>query len=448
MARIATFLLALLLAPAFLAPCAGAGEDLADDDRGGVKLKSDLDEEARDAVHELVLETRARVQETLRCLGLAPKSRGQIRLRIYAAPEDFASRQRRTQSIYMLWTNSYFDLANNEVVSCWQGGSAQGRAALRHELTHCVLHEYSKNLPLWFAEGFACYIEGIEVDAYGDPLQTVDTTRLNTIRRALASGTICPMYDLMELKEIEFYGREGAKELPWDRNIVYAQSWSLVYYLLAVAEGEDREFAGLVAKRLDTGQWSQAAFKRILPELEGRWRDFLARDDLVRLDVLTTEARRELDQGRFSSAREAALKALDLDRKRRAARRVLAESCVALGLYEEALVACDRLLADEEADPDAHLCRARALLGQAGARQQPDLAGEARAVALHAVDLLPEQEKFRGLLLAIQVDESRDDVKGALELLRRALALKHVPQEVRSDLLEREQALIKRAIGR
>ncbi len=446
MARIATFLLALLCA--LLPPPAGAGEDLADDDRGDVKLKSDLDQEARDAVHELVLETRARVQETLSGLGISRKSSGQIRLRMYAASEDFVLRQRRTQSIYMLWTSSYFDLANNELVSCWHGGSAQGRAALRHELTHCVLHDYSKNLPLWFAEGFACYIESIEVDQHGDPLRTVDTTRLLAIRRALKSDTICPMYDLMELKEVEFYGREGAKALPWDRGIVYAQSWSLVYYLLAVAEGEDREFAALVTRRLDTGQWSQAGFRRMLPDLEARWRDFLARDDLVRLDVLTTEARRELDQGHFSAAREAAQKALDLDRRRRAARRVLAESCVALGLYEEALVACDRLLAEKEADAEAHLCRARALLGQAATRQEPALADEARAVTLHGVDLLPEREKYRGLLLAIQIDESQDDVKGALELVRRTLALKHVPQEVRADLLEREQALIKKAIGR
>ncbi|MFO0985657.1 MAG: DUF1570 domain-containing protein, partial [Planctomycetota bacterium] len=246
-------MLVVLAALVLAVPLIGAPGDLVDDDRESVHLKSDLARDQRDLVHALATDTRRRVEELLARIGLSQKSTGLTRLRVYAAEADFEQRRRATTSVHHQWAAAFFDAANNEVVTCWQGGTDAGRRALRHELTHLVLREHAKNPPLWFDEGLAEYIGSRQHDAFGDVLVTVDRSHLETLRSAFAANRICPLYQLMELKEIEFYGRAGTKKLPWDRSITYAESWSLVYFLLHATAAEDRDFLQLVVQRLESG---------------------------------------------------------------------------------------------------------------------------------------------------------------------------------------------------
>lgn len=436
-----------LLVLGLLALRPGGDEPLREDQRGSVQVKSDLPPEQVAEVHALAAGTRHEVEELLERLGIERKSKGLTRLRVYATPEGFEKRKLRTVDVHSHWAAAYFDLASNEVVTCWRDGSAGGRSTLRHEITHQILHEYVKNPPIWFNEGLATYIGNIQRDDSGDPLATVNRGHIQEVQRALQQERTCPLEELLELGSIEFYGREGTKELPWDRGILYAQSWSLVYFLIEVAEGEDGEIAREIFERMDSGRFRPARFRKRLPELEENWKRFLDDDTRLERDRLTRKAHELLREQKWPEALEAATAVLAQDSTRRAARRVAAEASLGLAEHDAAITHMTELLAQRPEDPPTQMRLAELHLAKAEVRQDPVAAGKAVELAIDVAEQLPASEVYPVYLFASKAAEYQGDLSAALEHLRAALGLRNVPGELRRELKRRENDLMRRAAG-
>lgn len=411
--------------------------DLVDDDRQGVELKTDLAKDQRDRVYATVVDTSERVTALLQSLALKRKQTRMLRLRVYASEAEFEKRKRRTFDARRQWARGFIDLACNEVVVSWQDDGV-GPRSLRHELTHFVLAEYAVDPPAWLDEGLAEYFAAQEVDEHGDLITTVDPQHLRRVRIAIANGGLCPVPTFLQLKATDFYGDADSMQATWDHWTSYAQAWSLVYFLLE--EAHDRPMLDLVAQRLERGVWGPELAGR-LPAFQTRWQAFIGSGDLEEPDLLTKEARDALVARNLPRALGFARSALEVKPRRRAARRVLAEASLIAGDDEQAYRACNYLLAEKEADPAAHLCRARALIGLYRREQQPYLASRAAASALRAAELSPPRERPECLLVAVTAFESAGDIKAALATCRDALHVEDLARTMKLVLEQRETEL-------
>lgn len=421
------------------------GGDMVDDDRGPVKLKTDLGRSERDRVHALTVETRDRVADLLERLDVRRKSKGATRMRVYATRDGFEERKRKTTPVDMHWASAFFDTSNNEVVMWWAGGGASGRETLRHEVTHQIVAEFVKNAPIWFNEGLASYIGAMELDPYGDPIVLVSEKKLKRMRWAFKQNKHAPLYDLMDMQWLEFYGRQGTKKLQWDRTTVYAESWSLVFFLLHATGEEDKEFAEKVAERIDTGRWKQSAFKKTLEKMEPRWRAFIDREDLIKADKASRATHKAWSNKDAARAIEKAKETLAIDPDRRSAARILGEASVASGAPADAIPVFRELLKHGESE-SLQMGMARALVAVSRSMNDPKLAKEARTAAMRASELAPNQRAYDALVLAADACELMGDTKGALRCVRDALKEKALPATMRKPLRDREHLLVRRAI--
>lgn len=436
------------IALAFALPM-GDGLDL--ERRGGVELETDLDAASRETVFaEQGFAERASA-EILRDLGVTRKNRESVRLVVVAHEADFEDLRRRWRDqSTQVSTLSFYDERARQVVSCWQDGSPAGRGQLRRQCARQVLLQSAKNPPNWFEEGFAGYVEGLEPDEFGDAVDTIPSEHLAEARRALAAGAHCPLFELMELQDPQYYGIGGAENSQWPRATLYAQSWSLVYWMLRSADGEAARFRSRVVERLETGRWPQREFAEELAAAEPAWRAFIE-DGVRELPGRSlAAARAALAAGDLATARGAASDALDLDPSSRAALRIIAAAALAEGDHENAALGYDRLLAATPDDVDALLGRARAFAAEAEAEQRDGATERAiefgkRAAAAAAAS---GQPSYPGVLLAADAAEAAGHSARALELVREARRMRGLPREVSAGLAEREQRLVKIAIGK
>ncbi|MFH0944472.1 MAG: hypothetical protein V2A76_04670 [Planctomycetota bacterium] len=416
----------------------------------GFELKTDLDGAQKEEVLAVAERTLAGARELLERLGVRRKGGLSLVLTIFSHEADYEDHRRRThdQNTFVSSSVSYLDESGGEIAAAWQDGSLTATGQLRRQVARHVLREHAPDAPIWFEEGFAGYFEGLQIDPYGGTMDLVNEELLSTVRDALRNSSYCPLFDLMDLQHVEFYGLAGARKSDWPRATLYAESWSLLFYLLSADDPDAAQFLNLVVRRLSSGRWSQTLHRQLLKELEPRWIEFLQADSFREVGELVRSAWVRLEQGEYFAARMDAAKALELDRGHRSARRVLARAAYGEEDYVTAANLFQGLVDDDPNDLDALLCSARALLmlaGRSGDRQQTLEAISAGVTASRAA---PIGKQHLGLLIAVEGAEQMQDLKQALELVRDILRLRGVPSEVRARVTELEQALIKRSIGR
>ncbi|MFN8633561.1 MAG: peptidase MA family metallohydrolase [Chloroflexota bacterium] len=166
------------------------------------------------------------------------------------------------------------------------------RDAIRHELTHVILGDLSKQrLPIGFQEGVAQYLE-----------RDLDQRQrfANTVRRGRDAGRLLSLADLN--RQRPFLGTAG---------LAYPQSYSMVVFL-----AEKYGFGKVIALVLATREAQtleaavQSVFGRSLTELDADWQAFLpgyldqgwARDDLDLWGL--DEPRHLLVDGKYAEARD------------------------------------------------------------------------------------------------------------------------------------------------
>ena len=416
----------------------------------GYELKTDLDGEQKAEALAIVDATTAGTEDLLGRLGLRKKSELRFVLHLFSQEAEYEDFRRKThdRNTFVASALSFFDDSAAEIAVAWQAGSSAARGELRRQVARHVLREYAADAPIWFEEGLAGYFEGTRTDPYGGAVDRVHHEHLATVRKALADNNFCPLDQLMDLQHVEFYGLAGARNSDWSRQTLYAQSWSLLFYLLHAEEPDDQEFLRMVARRLNTGRWSQAKYRQALSELKARWIEFLQGDDLLELGLLVSRAWERLEQGEYFAARMDASRALSLESEHRSARRVLARAAYGEEDYLLASKLFDDLARERPNDLDALLGKARALLMLSGRTQDMAQAQAALEAGRRASMSAPVGKRHLGLLIAADAAERMDDLAGALKIVRDLLKLRGLPPEVRAQASEREQKLIKRSIGR
>jgi hypothetical protein len=166
------------------------------------------------------------------------------------------------------------------------------RDAVRHELTHIVLGDLSKQrLPIGFQEGIAQYLER-------DMDQRQRFAR--TLQQGREAGRLLNFSNLNQQRP--FLAAAG---------LAYPQSYSMVVFLAErYGFGSVLQFVLATRDARTLDEAVKRAFGRTLPELETEWQDFVPgyvsggwqRNDLDLWDL--TQPRRLLSSGKYAEARD------------------------------------------------------------------------------------------------------------------------------------------------
>lgn len=418
--------------------------------KGGMTLATDASPQQREEIFAVAAAATQLATARAEAIHLQRKSDQDLRLRVFKHESDYDDWRRRTRDQNTKVSPlSFYDDVNREVVAAWQAGSDAARAQLRRQVARFVLLQFAKNPSNWFEEGFAGYFQGFDTDAYGDPVDRVDAEMLKPIREALERDRSCPLFELLDLQDIEFYGLAGAKQSPWPRSVLYAQSWSLVFWMFESGDDVARRFLEFEVERLTSGRWDQTEAKKLLAEVEPAWRAFIERDDLTSFGGLVRDAWTALGKGDAEDARWLATKALDLDESCRSALRVLGKAALAQADHDVAEHCFAELLRGRPDDYDAALGLAHAQREQFALEPQ-DGALRAAAIAsgIRAAELAPLGDAHEGYVLAADVAEAAGSIDEALRLVRLALKSRGLDTDVSTALRERERTLIKKSIGK
>lgn len=418
--------------------------------QGGMTLSSDASPNQREQIFDVAAAATRMATARAEAIGLQRKSDQSLRLRVFAHESDYDDWRRRTRDQNTKVSPlSFYDDVDREVVAAWQAGSDAARAQMRRQVARFVLLQFAKNPSNWFEEGFAGYFQGFHTDAFGDGVDRVDAEMLKSIREALERDRICPLYELLDLQDIEFYGLAGAKQSPWPRSVLYAQSWSLVFWMFESQDDVAKRMLAFEVERSTTGRWDQAQAKKLLTEAEPAWRAFLEREDLSGIGGLVRDAWTALGKGNAEDARWLATKALDLDETCRSALRVLGKATLAQDDFDVAEHCFSELLRERADDYDAAFGLARAQRAQFALEPQDGaLLAVVIASATRASELAPLGRAHEGYVLAADAAEAAGSIDEALRLVRLALKTRGLATDVTSTLRDRERTLIKKSIGK
>jgi hypothetical protein len=146
---------------------------------------------------------------------------------------------------------------------------------LQHEGFHQFAYDYlGSDLPIWLNEGLAQYFEsGVIV---GQELRTgiTDSFALHAVQAAIREGRVLPFREILT-DTPTIWSRRLASE-PERARLVYAQSWSMAYFLVHGSEGRYRPRLDDYLRRLNggsrPGEAFVAAFGSDVDAFERAWR--------------------------------------------------------------------------------------------------------------------------------------------------------------------------------
>ena len=161
-------------------------------------------------------------------------------------------------------------------------------AVLRHEGFHQFAWRfYGRTLPQWANEGIA--------EVFGDAplangelhLGPMDTARLARVQRDLAAGRTLSLEELIALDSRDW--NRAIDGDPERLHTLYAQSWSIVYFMLRGNDGRHRaalvRYLNLLRRGVDDASALKEAFGvRTLDPIEQRWKIFVRSAKPTHLD--------------------------------------------------------------------------------------------------------------------------------------------------------------------
>lgn len=430
--------------------CIAAGDSLREHVRGDIEIKTDLTGAELEEAFTTVTIARDAALEFFAALDVKKKSTQSIRIRLYAHAADYEDFRRRTfDQRNDIRVMSHYHDSDRIIGAAWEGGQPRARGELRGQVGRQVLGNHSKNAPPWLREAVFGWLEGLETDRFGDPIDFLNRGRLADMRRVVETGAYCPLYELMDLREPQFYGVAGSPQnSPWPRETLYAESWSILYFLWQSQEPDDRKLLKAVAERLDTGRWSQAAHHKALEEMEPRWKRFLTSDASSGAGDLRRRAWETLERGDPRQARDLAADAVKLDGASISGHRVLAHAALQAGDWSTAIESFAQIRKRRAEDTDAAVGHARALLSRGREKHDHVDFTDAVAAATSAAPHLPAKDRVLAYEIAAEASEAKDDVKGALKWVREARKQKGLTREHDERLLKWEERLVRAAIGK
>lgn len=440
----------MLAATLSLALCFVPADPFREHKRDDIEIKTDLEGSALDAAFTEVITARDAATHLFATLEVRKKSTQSLRIRLFANSADYDDFRRRTYDQQNdIHSMSFYNGQDRTIASAWEGGQPRARGELRGQVGRQVLFNHSKNPAPWLREAIFGWTEGLETDRFGDPIDFMNRERLADMRRVVESGAYCPLYELMDMREPQFYGLAGApNNSPYPRETLYAESWSILYFLWQSKEPADIKLLAAVGERLDSGRWSQAAYQKALEELEPRWKTFVSGSLAGSPGDLRRSAWNALDRGDAREARDLAAEAVRLDDSNISGHRALAHASLAAGDWGAAIKSFAEIRKRRAADTDAAIGHARALLSRGKEKHDRVDFDDAIAAATTAAPLLPVKQRHLAYEVAAEACEAKDDAKSALKYVREARKQKGLSFEHDKQLAEWEERLLKAAISK
>ncbi len=180
-------------------------------------------------------------------------------------------------------------------LATWAGGRGHSQTfkTLQHEGFHqFAWYHLGRDLPTWLNEGLAQYFEDAVILESGMKLGLANPQRLALVRDALTFGYAL---DGEALRQLEHHEWSHTLSTNASRSeLLYAQAWSLVYYLIHGDDGKYLESFEAYLRMLGMGKPHDDAFQLAFgygaaETIETRWR----RHALVqKLDPVTTAGER------------------------------------------------------------------------------------------------------------------------------------------------------------
>lgn len=178
---------------------------------------------------------------------------------------------------------------------------------LQHEGFHqFAWHAIGAKLPVWLNEGLAQYFEHAVIADGRMSLGMTSAARIEKVRDALDRGTALGVEDMMQITADQ-WGKTLAKD-PQRASLLYAQAWSLTYFLIHGDQGRWQPKLSAYLKELSAGEQPSAAllmaFGSDMGRLDRGWRihaltqqpDDVA-EAIERLEFLGTGLRLLAEQG-------------------------------------------------------------------------------------------------------------------------------------------------------
>jgi tetratricopeptide (TPR) repeat protein len=413
--------------------------------RDGIKLETDLSQAEVEEVFTLAIDTRLAADDLFEQLGLGRKSSRSLRIKLFAVDSEFEDYRRRTfDQRTKVRATSFFNDSDRIVAAAWQSGSEPARGELRGQIGRKMLLDFAKNPQPWLEEGIFGWFEALSTDAFGDVTSVANRFRIQQMRAAFERRNEVPLFELMQLREPQYYGLAGGKsDAQYPREILYAESWALFLFLAQSKEPQDQKLFQALGEWLDTGRWSQATFERALDDVAPRFRAFVFDDTIFALGDALDDAWTALEQGDARRARQSAATALHLDPENASGHRALGHAGLDGGDLKAAVASFEWILEHDPGDADAAfgLARARFLRGKENAQDGEISAALAGARA--AAERLPANQRYRAYLLAAEIEQHRGDARATLKQVREARKQPGLPKAVDDRLAAWEDELVR-----
>jgi len=174
----------------------------------------------------------------------------------------------------------FFSRGGDSGLATWVAGQDPDSLwrTLQHEAFHQFAHQYiGPTLPLWANEGLAEYFGDALLVNGKLKLGIVNQRRLRFVRAAIDAGTSMPLSDLINITSPQWHANMSD---PTRSQLQYAQSWSLVYFLV---HGDPRyrsafeTYLNALGRGFDHNQAYARGFGNAPTQaMEKRWREFIA----------------------------------------------------------------------------------------------------------------------------------------------------------------------------
>ena len=177
----------------------------------------------------------------------------------------------------------FFFSPKSQGLATWAQGRSRSQTyqVLQHEGFHqFAFNHLGTDLPTWINEGLAQYFEDAII--VGDKMTTglASTRRLEQVQHALNNGSAFDFQTLVGLTPEQW--ADILHNDPDRAALMYAQSWSIVFFLVHGDNDKYQSAFGRYLKKVSTGRDSKTAFTEVFGEgslrpLAKRWAEFAKR---------------------------------------------------------------------------------------------------------------------------------------------------------------------------
>ena len=294
-----TLLLLLLLLVVF-SPASAQFEDVKAVNSRFYTIHTDL---SREEVGPIAAHMDAIFQQyTQRFAGFRSRRRGSMPLYLFKERDTYLAFMQRVGIDASGSGGMFFVMPDAQGLATWTDG--RGRRELYEVLQHEGFHQFAYDyigpaLPVWVNEGIAQYYEDAIIVGSRMKMGLANARRIDLVKRAIENSGTIPVQELTTMT-----GNVWAAALrgnPERASLQYAQSWSIVYFLIHAEDGKYQSAFIRYLNLVSNGRNTDTAFAQAFgtsdtTAMQARWLEFAKTQEVDEL-TRTMERMEFLGQG-------------------------------------------------------------------------------------------------------------------------------------------------------